>query len=339
MSEKKILYLGNKLAAKGKTPTLIDTLSPSLMAEGISIVAVSAIENKLFRIADMLFTVFKYRNSAKAVLIDTYSTQNFMYAFLVAKLCRIYQIPYYPILHGGNLPKRLKSSPKASKELFGKASTNISPSRYLLESFKKNGFKNLLYIPNSIKIEEYPFFLRREVGPKILWVRSFSEIYNPMLALTIVEKLRAAGLKPTLCMVGPDKDGSLQKCKDEAAKNNLDIRFTGKLEKQEWIEISREYDIFLNTTNFDNMPVSIIEAMALGLVVISTNVGGMPFLIEDKVDGILIPPRNAQFFVDEIQKLLANPEIGKQMAENARLKVETYDWQIVKHSWFKLLDS
>ena len=83
----------------------------------------------------------------------------------------------------------------------------------------------------------------------------------------------------TLAMIGPDVDGSLTKVKDLARKKNLDVNFTGKLSKPEWINYSKDFNVFINTTNFDNTPVSVIEAMALGLPVVSTNVGGMPFLI------------------------------------------------------------
>ena len=55
------------------------------------------------------------------------------------------------------------------------------------------------------------------------------------------------------------------------------ITITGILRKAEWIELSKDYDVFINTTNVDNMPVSVIEAMALGMPIVSTNVGGIPF--------------------------------------------------------------
>ena len=138
----------------------------------------------------------------------------------------------------------------------------------------------------------------------MLWVRSFSEIYNPLLALQIVELLKNEGLDVELCMVGPEKDGSLQRCKSVAQELNLPVTFTGMLSKEEWIDLSKDYDIFINTTNFDNMPVSVMEAMALGLPVVSTNVGGLPYLIEDGVDGMLFPPNNAELFVGAIKNFV-----------------------------------
>jgi len=89
-------------------------------------------------------------------------------------------------------------------------------------------------------------------------------------------------------MVGPDKDGSMEVCKKYVLINNLPVTFTGKLKKKNWTGLASKFDIFINTSNIDNSPLSVIEAMALGLPVITTNVGGIPFLIDHKVDGILI---------------------------------------------------
>ena len=97
------------------------------------------------------------------------------------------------------------------------------------------------------------------------------------------------------------------------------------------------YDIFLNTTNFDNMPVSVIEAMALGLPLVSTNVGGMPFLIEDGVDGILVPPGDTKAMAGAIKDLLADPEKARKMAARARKKAEGFDWKVVAGQWKELL--
>ena len=149
-------------------------------------------------------------------------------------------------------------------------------------------------IPNSIDISLYPFLKRSKPKHKILWVRAFDKIYNPKLALETLELLIADFPDAELCMIGPDKDGSLNELSDLARKNSLPVTFRGKMSKVEWIDISKDFDVFLNTTNFDNTPVSLIEAMALGLPVVSTNVGGIPYLIEDQCNGVLVEPDDPQ---------------------------------------------
>ena len=139
-------------------------------------------------------------------------------------------------------------------------------------------------------------------------------------------------------MVGPDADGSMEAVKQLAKDLQVTVKITGKLPKKDWIALAKDHNIFINTTNFDNMPVSVIEAMALGLPVVSTNVGGLPFLIKDNMDGLLVPPNNAEAFVVGIKQLINNPVASNTIAFNAREKVEQFAWGIVKHQWIELLD-
>ena len=335
--KKSILYIGNKLASKGATATTIDTLSFLFEGEGYTVYTASSIKNKLFRFVDMLYATIKYSRKVSVVIIDTYSTQNFYYALAVSWLCWIFKTPYIPILHGGNLPNRLSESPSLSKKLFGNAKTNVSPSKYLIEAFKARGFNNVRYIPNSIEIDAYPFLLRKEISPRLLWVRSFAEIYNPMLAVALLKTLKEKGIEATLTMVGPEKDGSLEACKRETKKYNLPITFTGKLEKHEWIALSTSHDIFINTSNFDNTPVSLIEAATLGLPIVSTNVGGIPFLFEDGHTALLVPPNNVDKMTTAVNTLLVDSCLVVSLTKKAREKMELYDWSKVKGSWLALL--
>jgi|SRR5690554_1240664 len=336
---KRILYAGNKLTPHGWSPTSVDVLVPWFREEGFFVISTSSKKNKLIRLVDMVSTLFKNRRNVDLILIDTYSTLNFYYAVVLASIARFYRLPYVPILHGGNLPKRLKQSPKLSKKLFEKAYINVTPSLYLRKQFEDSGYHNLLYIPNTIEIENYPFKLRKTIKPKLLWVRSFAEIYNPLLALEIVEGLKKLNIDVELCMVGPEKDGSLRNCKKIATERNLPVTFTGILTKAEWIALSQNYDIFINTTNFDNMPVSVMEAMALGFPVISTNVGGLPFLIDSGINGVLISPNNPKAFINVIVNLCENPSRSEKLSLNGRAKVENFDWQVVKKQWFELFSS
>ena len=337
MSTGKLLYIGNKLSKEGRTISSIETLSSLLKQEGYIVISASASHYKILRLLDMLWTTVKYSRQVSKVLIDTYSTQNFYYAVAVSKCCRILNLDYIPILHGGNLPNRLRKSPAICKNFFGKAFTNVSPSMYLFEAFKAEGYTNLTYIPNTIELKNYPFLKRDSTAPKLLWVRSFSEIYNPKMALDVLALLKNKGLDASLCMVGPEKDESLQACKQIARNKNLPVSFTGMLSKEAWISLSTTYDIFINTTNFDNTPVSVIEAMALGLPVVSTNVGGIPFLLEHDKNALLVPPNNSELFAQAIVELVANAEKACFIAKNARDTVELFDWQKVKHSWNTLL--
>ncbi|SKB60494.1 Glycosyltransferase involved in cell wall bisynthesis [Salegentibacter holothuriorum] len=334
---KNLLYIGNELELRGGSPTSIDQLTPLFRKEGFEVKTSSAKKNQFLRLFEMMTAIIRNKSWVDVVLIDTYSTRNFWYAVLTAELCSKLNLDYILLLHGGDLPERLKNNPKLSASLFKKAKLNIAPSLYLFREFQQAGFRNLKYIPNSIFLEDYPFKKRKILKPKLLWVRAFAEIYNPILAIKVLEELLKKYPEAELCMVGPEKDESYKKCGNYAEKNKLRVKFAGKLTKSEWSKLSKEYDIFLNTTNVDNTPVSLIEAMALGFPIISTNVGGIPYLLQDQETGLLVPPKNKSAMVDAISNLLENPHLAESLSQNARNQAEKFDWEIVKEEWKEVL--
>jgi len=332
----KILYLGNKLSKHGINKTTVETLGENLSQSGFDVVSYSSKKNSVLRILDMLFGILKHRN-ASFILIDTYSTSAFWFAFLSSQLARILKIKYIPILHGGNLPNRLISNPTLCKMIFGNAFINVSPSEYLKFHFEKFGFSNVVSIPNSINLSEYSFKERQNFAPNLIWVRAFAEIYNPKMEIDVLNLLQKKYPSATLTMVGPDKDGSLQTTQNYANQFNLKVNFTGKLSKMEWTDLSKNHDIFINTTHFDNTPVSILEAMALGLPIVSTNVGGLPFLITHQKNGYLVNDNNTTEMVQQIENIIDFPQESNEVVANAKNLVLNMNWESVKNEWIRLL--
>jgi len=298
----------------------------------------SSQKNKFVRLCHMCLAIIRHRRKSEWIIIDTYSTLNFYYAWACAVLCRLLNIPYIPILRGGNLPSRLISSPQLSRAIFAHAAFIVAPSGYLQKAFEDKGY-HPIQIPNFIDINNYHFLQRSTLRPRLLWVRSFDKTYNPEMAIQVLALLSQKYPDTQLCMVGADKDGSLAQCQLLAQKKGVqsNVVFTGRLSKQDWINLSSQYDIFLNTTNFDNTPVSVIEAMALGLPVVSTNVGGLPYLLDHEQDALLSDPNDVPAIVANIQWLIENPAFSVKMAEKARQKVAQFDWEIVQHQWLNLL--
>ncbi|BAO55756.1 glycosyltransferase family 4 protein [Nonlabens marinus] len=337
MSAGRILYIGNQLSNAGKTSTTIDTLSVLLQKEGFKVNTASSVSNKLLRLLDMIRATLRYTNWSDYVLIDTYSTQNFWYAILIGKLCEKLQLKYIPILHGGALPNRLKTQPKLLLNFLEKAHQVVSPSDYLKHAFAKAGFHNIQIIPNSIELERYPYIKRKTFEPKLLWVRSFAEIYHPQMPLEVLKTLQTIFPNAQLTMVGPDKDGSLGLCQKIAEAENLNVTFTGLLTKEQWIELAATHDIFLNTSKFDNMPVSVLEAMALGLPIVSTDVGGIPFLLTNSLNALLVSNGDVQTMCASVTELVENNGLAQDISYNARKLVEHMDWQHIKSLWNNLL--
>lgn len=332
-----ILYIGNKLAVHGRTPGNIDTLGPLLEQEGYKVRYSSSKLNKPARIADMWQAIFRNRKKVDVVLIDVFSTSAFYFAWSCARLCRLLGVKYVPILRGGNLPERFKTSAKKCKELFGNSAQNIAVSDYMDEQLRIAGYKSII-IENHIELSLYKFRSRDTLQPSLIWVRAFHETYNPKMAIELLKLLVVDYPTARLTMVGPELDGNMQKCKELTASYGLNdnIVFTGKLSKQEWTQLANEADIFISTTNYDNLPVSVIEAMALGLPVVSTNVGGVPYLIKDGKNGLLVNQGDAEGMKAAIEKLINANGVAHPISINARATAEQYDWDVLRKKWADL---
>ncbi len=335
---RKIIIADNFLSELGYTPGAGEMLAQILSGENYSVVKAGKSQNKFIRLLQMLSAIWKHRRKA-TVIIATYSTQAFYFAVACAALCKALRMPYIAWLHGGNLPNRIKRSASLSKIIFTRSEMNVAVSGYLYQIFIEKKWECVV-IPNGIALHDYPFKQRKNIQPRLLWVRSFHQLYNPQLAIEIVRILIEHHPEVSLTMVGPDKDGSIDACKTLVMQYGFEekVTFTGLLPKPEWIILSADHDIFLNTTNIDNAPVSVVEAMALGLIVISTNVGGLPFIINEK-NGVLLPPGKAEFFAEKIAYLLHHPDECEALSQQANSYTQQYNQPNIALQWKQLIES
>ena len=332
----KIVYVGNRLERHGFSPTGIDKLA-ALLGDEFDVVTASHVRQQFIRLLDMMVVVLRNQD-ASYILIDTYSTKAFYYAWIIGWLSNLLDVPYIAILHGGNLASRLDRSPRLCRQLFGRSFRNVAPSRFLQSIFKDRGF-NVDVIPNPIQIDDYKFSRRVQVKPRLLYVRSFDRTYNPALAVRVLAELAIVDQSAALCMVGPDKDGTREEVEALAVELGVydRIRFTGKLAPSVWRGLSEDYDIFINTTNVDNTPLSVVEAMALGLPVVSTSAGGLPYLITNGEDGFLVDRDSVGQFMECIKCLIEDPDLVAEMTWKGRNTAQRFSSESVLEEWRKLL--
>ena len=336
--KKKIIFIGTYISSHNQNPSQAEILIKKF--EDISTVQISSSKlNPFFRILDMVFTVFKNRGENTLIFIDTYSHLAFLYSILISLICRIWKIKYIPILRGGNLPYTISRFSNISKFIFNGSILNISPSDYIKEEFKKMNISTHK-ISNFIELDKYNFKSRTNLEPKLLWVRSFHKSYNPVMAVHVLNVLKEKYSNSRLTMVGPDKDGTLEVCRGLARDLQLteNIDFKGYMEKDNWINIAKDFDIFINTTNYDNMPVSVIEAMALGFPIISTKVGGIKYLLNDGVDSFLVPKNDVNMMSEKIIELIENASLALQFSKKSRENSLKYSWDNIKSQWIEILE-
>lgn len=195
-------------------------------------------------------------------------------------------------------------------------------------------------MPNALEIAAYNYRQRTAPLARLGWLRAFHESYNPRLAVETLSQLAGEFPGLRLEMAGPDKgDGS----RDRARRAGRELSVEGRLliqpavakrEVPSWMD---RIDIFLNTTNYDNTPVSVLEAMACGACVVSTSVGGIPWLLRHEHDALLVPPDNPRQMAAAVRRLLREPGLAARLSRNARLKCEQFDWDAILPEWRRLL--
>ncbi len=334
---KKILYLGNHIKKKINYHNAYDTLTLNLNQSGYKVYNASDKNNQFLRLLDMLYNTLLYRNKVDYVLIDTFSTLAFYFAYCNAFLARLLNVPYILILHGGDLPKRLQNSPKMSNFLFNNSYKNIAPSNYLKEAFEKKGFE-AEYIPNTISIKDYQYRKRNVLKPNFLFVRALAKIYNPILLIKAFAEVLNEYPSAKLCMIGPDRDGSKSEIESLIEKLQItkQVKITGALDRKEWHKLSEDYDVFINPTTVDNTPVSLIEVAALGLPIITTNVGGIPYLF-NKNEVTFFESNDLETLIKKMKLITLESDLYIGKALESRKKVEFFDWEIVKNKWCQIL--
>jgi colanic acid/amylovoran biosynthesis glycosyltransferase len=299
------------------------------------------VEIELFRLIQMILDIIKAKlNSCNLIFIDVFSTKAFYYAYFSAIVAKTLNLPYVLILHGGDLPKRYSNNPNLSFLLLKNALRIISPSEYLaVQTFNSFSLK-VIIIPNKLDVILNTDDIKDMY--KIFWVRSISPIYNPEMAIDVLHELVKMDKRFHLTMIGPGSKDNLKslnlKILNSKLQNNICLK--GKMSRQDWHFESKNVGIFINTSNIDNTPSSVLEAFFLNMVIVSTNVGGMPYLIKHNYNGILVPIGDAKIMANEIFKL--SKDFGKcnHLRSNALLEVnKKYTSEVILNKWKNLLVS
>jgi L-malate glycosyltransferase len=191
-----------------------------------------------------------------------------------------------------------------------------------------------------LNLSDYPYRMRKRVRPRILWMRAFHENYNPEMAIRVLARLEELVPDAELVMAGQDK-GLLPKMRKLAQELGIGKRifFPGVMDKDAKQLESNKSDIFINTSRIDNAPVSILEAFAFGMPVVSTNVGGISVFLKDRENAILVDSNSIEDMVQAILEIIRDPQIASHLSQNGRILAEASDWNRLEKSWSNILNS
>ena len=293
-----------------------------------SIKYVRTIVTSLFYWINLLIQVPKHD------IVHTFSASYFSFllaptpAILIARLFGKKVVLNY---RSGEAEDHLRSWRRTAIPILKLADEIIVPSRYLVEVFSKFGL-HAHPIANVIDPDRFKFRERQPLQPIFLSNRNLYPLYNVACILRAFEKIQQKFPDARLIIAG---DGS-QRSELEWLARDLKLRnveFRGRVAPLKMNELYDEAHIFLNSSNIDNMPGSILESFASGVPVVSTSAGGIRCIVTHGKNGLLVPRNDHEGMASWAIRLLESPELSASIARNAYEECSAYTWPAVREAW------
>jgi glycosyltransferase involved in cell wall biosynthesis len=234
--------------------------------------------------------------------------------------------------HSGEARDHLQRFPDA-KPALKKADRLVVPSRYLVEVFREFGLPATA-IPNIVDGAQFPFRMRRPLRPHLICTRGFHPYYCVHTVVRAFAEVCKAYPEAKLDLVG----GGPLEAEIRALARDLKLEGVQFIGVAPYEDIARYYDradIFINASRLDNMPVSILEAFACGLPVISTEPEGMRHVIEHERTGLLSSVGDAHALAENVIRVLSDGVLAEGLIVNAQREMVRYSWPAVKAQWLE----
>lgn len=230
--------------------------------------------------------------------------------------------------HGGGGERFFDKHTRLARHYLTRTDANIVLSGFLATVFDKHGLPYNI-IPNIIELDDKQYRLRETLKPNFICTRAHEKLYNIPCILRAFQKVLTELPEAKLTLVG---DGSqhaalIQMVKEMGLRN---VTFTGRVDNQEIYHYLNLSDIFLSAPKVDNMPVSVLEAMNAGLLVISSRVGGVPYMVDDGNTGLLFESDNHEELAQKMLWAINNQTFANAIIQQAHKEVTRYQWESVK---------
>ena len=284
-------------------------------------------------VTEPLYVLLLIRELAKADVVHVFSAS--YTSFLLAPLpaivvARALGKPAVLNYHSGEAPDHLRRS-RVARRALARVEKNVVQSRFLEAVFRQFGLSAVI-VPNMIDATRFRFRDRKLFAPRILSTRSLEPMYNVGCTLRAFREIQDAHPDARLTIAG---SGSEERALKRLAKD-LGLRgvtFAGRVAPE---TIARYYDvadIFVQTPNIDNAPLSVLEAFATGLPVVATDVGGVSAMVCHERDGLLAPPNDHHAVAAQVLRLVDDQRLAHGLARSARERCRNYFWDAIRDQW------
>jgi L-malate glycosyltransferase len=208
----------------------------------------------------------------------------------------------------------------------------VVPSNYLVDVFAEFGLR-ATSVPNFLDLAALPYRRRTVLRPRFLANRNFEVHYGVADVIQAFAMIQKSHPDAEIEVVG---DGPLKKDLHALAQslNLTGLQFIGPIKPEQMPAFYDRCDIYLNAPLIDNMPNSVIEAFATGVPVVTSNAGGIPYVVRNEENGLLVPSGDSAALAAAALRLLSDPALATRLADQARDEaVHRYTWHAVRDGW------
>jgi glycosyltransferase involved in cell wall biosynthesis len=207
----------------------------------------------------------------------------------------------------------------------------VVPSEFLREVFARHGYRASV-IPNVVDTSAFRYRERVPVRPRLLSARNLEAHYGVDNTIRAFGVFRRRHPEATLTVAGDGRERP--RLRSLVADLGVGgVRFAGATAPATMPRLYDEADVFLNSSTVDNQPVSLLEAFAAGIPVVSTSPGGIGWMVRDGETGTVVPPDDPAAMARAIENVIADPRRSAERARRAREMVERHTWPRVRDLW------
>ncbi len=327
-----------RICAVGMFTSTFDIQIQSLMnvfsEKGIESIKTTKYQYKIIKFIDIMLFLPLKRKKYDVIHLQAHSRFNIISVIIALFWAKLLNKKFIMMYYGGAAKEFFSISPIFFKILFSKIDKIVVAGKYVQSAFDDLGLKTVI-IPHILDVEKWSYRHRETAGTNLLWVRHLVKEYNPLMLLKVFKKLKPMVTELKLRVIGT---GNLQDEMERYISDNslTDIEMLGRVSDSELKSTLNWADLFLNTTNVDNQPVSVLESMACGCPIISTNPGGIPDIITHKDNGMLSDPGDMDAMAANIMQLFSDRELYTSLSRRGREFVESrFSREIIYAQWTK----
>lgn len=254
-----------------------------------------------------------------------------LYAAPAVWIGRMRRCPVVINYRGGEADQFLASSLASIRPSLKRADAVIVPSGFLQAVFGKYGFATTV-VPNIVDLERFRAADAQDPAraPSLLVARNLEPIYDNATALHAFAIVLRSHPQARMVVAG---SGPLRGALELLAQDlgiAAALSFTGRVDNAAMGAMYRASDLMINPSLVDNMPNSVLEALASGVPVVSTDVGGVPYMVEHGKTALLVPPGDPQAMAEAIVRVLEDAPLARSLRDAGLRYVQQYAWQGVR---------